>query len=89
MQTTTETKSVELERVPDIESLRLELLEAFHWVKKDPKRALQVKEMSNAAGKIINTLRTQLEYAALRKEVPDIAFLNTRPTQPQQPQIGQ
>ncbi len=32
-------------------------------------------EMNNCAGKIINTVRTQLEYAKLRKESPQIDFL--------------
>lgn len=62
----------------NINELRTELCNAFDWVKKDPKRALQVKEMSNAAGKIINTVRVQLEYSAIRKEVPNIEFLNVK-----------
>jgi len=32
-------------------------------------------ELNNSAGKIINTVRTQLEYAKLRKEKPQIDFL--------------
>jgi len=62
----------------NIKDLRTELCNAFEWVKADPKRSLQVKEMSNAAGKIINTCRAELEYAALRKEVPNIDFLNVK-----------
>jgi predicted metallo-beta-lactamase superfamily hydrolase len=34
-------------------------------------------EMNNTAGKIINTLRAELEYASQRKVPPEIAFLNT------------
>lgn len=33
-------------------------------------------EMNNTAGKIINVQRVQLEYAALRKETPNITFLD-------------
>lgn len=33
-------------------------------------------EMNNTAGKIINAQKVQLEYAALRKEAPSIAFLD-------------
>jgi hypothetical protein len=33
------------------------------------------KEMNNTAGKIIGTLKVELEAAALRKEPPDIAYL--------------
>jgi len=35
-------------------------------------------EMNNTAGKIINTQRVQLEYAELRKEQPNIAFMKTK-----------
>jgi len=38
----------------------------------DPKVA---SEMNNSAGKIINTAKVQLEYASLRGEKPNIAFL--------------
>jgi len=31
--------------------------------------------MSNTAGKVIGTHKVQLEYALLRKEKPEIAFL--------------
>ena len=59
----------------NVEQLRNELLDAYAWVKADPRRAGQVKEMSNTAGKVIGTHKVQLEYALLRKEKPEIAFL--------------
>ena len=59
----------------DINELREQLLEAFDWVKQDPRRANQVKEMTNAAGKILGTLKAQLEYALLKGEEPEIEFL--------------
>lgn len=68
----------------NIEELRSELLDAFEWIKADPRRANQVKEMTNAAGKVIGTLKLQLEYAALRGEKPSVEFLGgewTTPTQ--------
>ena len=34
-----------------------------------------VAEMHNGIGKIINTVRTQLEYSKLRKETPQIDFM--------------
>lgn len=37
-------------------------------------------EMNNTAGKIINAQKVQLEYAALRKIAPHIAFLDTEET---------
>lgn len=60
----------------NIEELRAGLLDAYEWIKADPRRGNQVKEMTNAAGKVIGTLKLELEYAALRKEVPNISFLN-------------
>ena len=33
-----------------------------------------VSEMSNAAGKIIDSLKVELEYYGMRKEKPDIKF---------------
>ena len=34
-----------------------------------------VAELHNGIGKIINTVRTQLEYSKLRKEKPQIDFM--------------
>lgn len=62
-------------RPKDINELRDQLLEAFEWVKADPRRANQVKEMTNAAGKIILTAKVQVEYAFIKGEDPDIPFL--------------
>lgn len=59
----------------NITELRDELIEAFEWVKTDPRRANQVKEMTNAAGKILGTIKAQIEYSCLRGEEPDIEFL--------------
>ena len=68
-------------QTPDnIEKLRNELLEAYALVKADPRRAAQVKEMTNAAGKVIGTLKVQLEYATLRAEKPKIPFLDAAST---------
>jgi hypothetical protein len=59
----------------DINELRDQLLDAFDWVKADPRRANQVKEMTNAAGKILGTVKAQMEYSLLRGEEPEIPFL--------------
>ncbi len=59
----------------NIIELRNQLLEAFDWIKTDPKRANQVKEMTNAAGKILVTVKLQLEYAVIKNEDPEIPFL--------------
>lgn len=60
----------------DIVTLTNALFDAFDWVKTDPRRAPQVKEMANTAGKIINACRTRIEYAVARKEKPEIEFLD-------------
>lgn len=59
----------------DINELRDQLLDAFDWVRGDPRRANQVKEMTNAAGKILGTVKAQLEYAVIKGEDPEIPFL--------------
>jgi len=60
----------------NIHDLRNELCDVFETLKKDPRRGNQAKELSNAAGKIIGTCKVQIEYAKIRKEKPEIAFLN-------------
>ena len=69
----------------DINELRDQLLVAFDWVKRDPKRANQVKEMTNAAGKILGTVRAQLEYAVLKAQEPEIPFLGKTSGRPLKP----
>ena len=60
----------------NIEALRQSLLESYNMLRQDPKRVVQVGELANTAGKVIGTVKLELEYAALRKETPNIAFLN-------------
>lgn len=59
----------------DIIELRDQLLDAYDWVKSDPRRANQVKEMANTAGKVLASVKLQLEYSLLKGEEPDIPFL--------------
>jgi hypothetical protein len=59
----------------NISELRDQLLESFTWVKDDPRRANQVKEMVNAAGKVLASVKCQLEYSLLKGEEPDIQFM--------------
>lgn len=56
--------------------LREELSEVFTGLKNGSIEPKTASEMNNAAGKIINTVKVQLEYSALRKEKPEIDFLN-------------
>lgn len=54
--------------------LRDKLLEVFDQLGANKIQGGKAKEMSNAAGKIISSVKVQLEYAAQRKERPDIPF---------------
>jgi hypothetical protein len=56
--------------------LRDELIAVFRAVKAKKMATGAAKEMTNAAGKIIGTVKLELEYAALRKERPNIPFLS-------------
>lgn len=58
-----------------ITDLRNELSLVFAELKSGELKPKIASEMNNAAGKIINTVKVQLEYAALRKEKPTIAYL--------------
>lgn len=66
----------------NITELREQLIDAFGWVKADARRANQVKEMANTAGKVLGTIKCQIEYAMLRGEEPDIPFLGTTSGKP-------
>jgi hypothetical protein len=64
----------------NITELREELANVFTGLRDgtlDPKQAI---EMNNAAGKMINTVKVQLEYAALRNETPSIDFMGETTT---------
>lgn len=52
----------------NITELRDGLLEAFDMVKQDPRRMNQVAEMVNAAGKVINSIKVELEYHDAKKK---------------------
>ena len=62
----------------NIEEVREALCVAFKDLRSGELEVKQAAEMSNMAGKIINSLKVELEYAALRHEEPDIEFLSTR-----------
>jgi len=64
-----------MSRAKDISELRDQLLDAFEAVRNDPRKAMQTEEMSNAAGKVIQSLKIELEYCIARNEMPDIAFM--------------
>ena len=61
----------------NIVQLRNELVETFKDLKLGNLEPKIATEMNNSAGKIINTLKLQLEYAEIRGEKPEIEYMNT------------
>lgn len=55
--------------------LRNKLVEIFNRLVEDEIPLPKAKELSNAAGKIINTAKAQIMYCEARKETPDIPFM--------------
>ena len=55
--------------------LRDQVIETAQGLKDGSLDLKVAAELNNCAGKIINTVRTQLEYSKLRKEEPQIEFL--------------
>ena len=58
-----------------ITDLRNELCDAFEDLKAGNITPKVASEMNNSAGKIIHTLRVQLDYHAMTKTTPKIPFL--------------
>lgn len=54
--------------INDMTDLRRELCEVIETVKKDRRYVPQATEIINASGKIINSLRVEMEYYKLAKE---------------------
>lgn len=61
----------------DINDLRDQLLDAFQQLKEDPRRLNQAAELANVAGKVLGTLKAQMEYSVLRGMEPDIPFMGS------------
>ena len=60
----------------NMEELRDELSSVFAELKSGKMEVKVGAELVNAAGKIINTVKCELEYYALSKEKPQIPFIN-------------
>lgn len=60
----------------NITELRDELTQLFAGLKSGATDVKAAGEMNNTAGKIINTLKVQLEYHIQREETPNIPFLD-------------
>ena len=61
------------------EELRDELAQTFAQLKAGEIKPSEAAELANLAGKMISSAKVQVEYFALRKEAPTIAFLEATP----------
>jgi len=59
----------------NITEVRKEAVKIFDELRSGDLKTADAKELNNTIGKIIGTTKVQLEYAALRKEKPEIPFL--------------
>lgn len=59
----------------NITELRTELGAVFDELRAGTVDVNAAKEMNNAAGKMINSVKVQLDYAALRGDKPSIPFV--------------
>lgn len=62
----------------NIEELRSSLLENYENLKAGKIEIKPAKELANIAGKIINTLRVQLDYNTLTGNTEKIPFLEVK-----------
>ena len=61
-----------------ITDLRNDLLETYAMLKAKTIDLKDAAERNNTAGKIFQSLKVELSYADMRKEIPNIPFLNNR-----------
>jgi hypothetical protein len=59
----------------NITELRAELSKLFNDLKAGEVEVKTASEMNNSAGKIINTIKVELEYFSMLGDKPDIEYL--------------
>ena len=59
----------------NVNELRTELASVFAQLRAGAIKPGEAAELANLAGKMISSAKVQVEYYALRKEAPTIAFL--------------
>lgn len=62
----------------NIQELTDELATVFEMVKNDAAFVPQATSLANIAGKILNAQKVRLTYAEMRKEKPEIGFLDVK-----------
>ncbi len=65
-----------IERINNVTELRLDLALVYEGLRNNTISAADAKEINNTAGKIINSTKVQLEYAAITKHATIIPFLD-------------
>jgi hypothetical protein len=59
----------------NVTELREQLSQVFYELRNNTVKHVDAAELANIAGKMIGSAKVQLEYYALRKEMPTISFL--------------
>jgi len=59
----------------NVNELRTELADVFAKLRAGEIKPGEAAELANLAGKMIGSAKVQVEYYALRKELPEISFL--------------
>lgn len=65
-------------KMDNVRKLRDELAKVFTGLRDGNVDYKAAKEMNNAAGKMISTVKIQLEYSHLRGEKPQIGFMKCK-----------
>lgn len=73
----------------NMDEVRANLTSIFDGLKAATLKHADAREMNNACGKVINTVKVELEYYALLKKQPNIPFLGRQKTLPNKPSKGE
>ncbi len=66
----------------NVDELRGQLADVFAQLRAGTIKPGEAAELANLAGKMISSAKVQVEYYALRKEAPTIAFLQAECSTP-------
>jgi len=64
--------------VKDVKELRVSLTDVFKKLQNDKIAPEKASQLVNCAGKIIGTIRIEIEYAQAREEKPSIEFMDEK-----------
>lgn len=60
----------------NIREMEILLCDMLEQVKNDPRRCPQAKEVANVCGKLLNTQKISMEYAAMNKTTVILPFMD-------------